>query len=528
MKRGNIASRVNSASTQTAPLLRLRDVRKTFGTVRALRGVSFELNRGEVHAILGENGAGKSTLIKIITGAHTPDPGSSILVKGTPFTALDATRARQLGIACIYQHPALFPDLSVAENIALRLESCSPLSLINQKDRLLSAEKLLAEIGARISPDTPVANLSMPEQQMVEIACAIGARAEVVIMDEPTASLTRAEQQRLFIIVNDLRTRGVGIIYISHRLEEIFALADRVTVLRDGSSVASEPVRDASGKSSLTEEQLVRWMVGREVSSLYPPKASAPPTHPFLEVQSLAEASSGLTQISFQVAKGEVVGIAGLVGSGRSELARTLFGLTPASEGRILLEGREVRIASPQEAVSLGIAYVPEDRRKHGVISEFSISENTALAALPRLFPKGFRTRRTETSLAEQYISKLQTKTESAQTPTGNLSGGNQQKVALARWLATQPNVLILDEPTQGVDVGAKSEIHSIIRQLAEDGLAVLLISSDLPEIMGMSDRILVMHEHRIIAELPGSATADSIMSAALGGATHATHSQPA
>jgi rhamnose transport system ATP-binding protein len=247
-----------------------------------------------------------------------------------------------------------------------------------------------------------------------------------------------------------------------------------------------------------------------------------------LEVQSLAEASSGLTQISFQVAKGEVVGIAGLVGSGRSELARTLFGLTPASEGRILLEGREVRIASPQEAVSLGIAYVPEDRRKHGVISEFSISENTALAALPRLFSKGFRTRRTETSLAEQYISKLQTKTESAQTPTGNLSGGNQQKVALARWLATQPNVLILDEPTQGVDVGAKSEIHSIIRQLAEDGLAVLLISSDLPEIMGMSDRILVMHEQRIIAELPGSATADSIMSAALGGATHPTHSQHA
>ena len=528
MKRGNIASRVNSASTQTAPLLRLRDVRKTFGAVRALKGVSLDLHRGEVHAVLGENGAGKSTLIKIITGAHTPDQGSSITVKGTPFTALDTTRARRLGIACIYQQPALFPDLSVAENIALRLESCSPLSLIHQKDRLLTTEKLLAEIGARISPDTPVANLSMPEQQMVEIACAIGARAEVVIMDEPTASLTRAEQERLFIIVNDLRTRGVGIIYISHRLEEIFALADRVTVLRDGSSVASEPVRDASGKSSLTEEQLVRWMVGREVSSLYPPKAAVPPTHPFLEVQSLAETSSGLAQISFQLAKGEVVGIAGLVGSGRSELARTLFGLTPATAGRILLNGREVRIASPQEAVSLGIAYVPEDRRRHGVISEFSISENTALAALPRLSPKGIRTRGAETSLAEQYITKLQTKTESAQTPTGHLSGGNQQKVALARWLATQPNVLILDEPTQGVDVGAKSEIHSIIRQLAEDGLAVLLISSDLPEIMGMSDRILVMHEQRIITELPGSAPADSIMSAALGGATHPTHSQTA
>jgi rhamnose transport system ATP-binding protein len=526
MKRGNIASRVNSASTQTAPLLRLRDVRKTFGAVRALKGVSLDVNRGEVHAVLGENGAGKSTLIKIITGAHTPDQGSSITVKGTPFTALDTTRARRLGIACIYQQPALFPDLSVAENIALRLESYPPLSLINQKERSLTAEKLLAEIGARISPNTPVANLSMPEQQMVEIACAIGAGAEIVIMDEPTASLTRAEQQRLLKIVNDLRTRGVGIIYISHRLEEIFALADRVTVLRDGASVACEPVRDASGKSSLTEDQLVRWMVGREVSSLYPPKASLSRNPPIFEVQSLTEKSANLAQISFQVAKGEIVGIAGLVGSGRSELARTLFGLTPASAGRILLDGKEVQIDSPEAAISLGIAYVPEDRRKHGIIDDFSISENTALAALPRLFPKGFRTRSAENSLAERYISQLQTKTESAQTRTGNLSGGNQQKVALARWLATQPKVLILDEPTQGVDVGAKSEIHSIIRQLAENGLAVLLISSDLPEIMGMSDRILVMHEQRIVGELHGAAPADSIMSAALGGAAHSPHSQ--
>lgn len=504
-----------------APLLRLQNIRKTFGTVQALRGVSFELNRGEVHAILGENGAGKSTLIKIITGAHAPDHGSSITVKGTLFSALDTPRARQLGIACIYQHPALFPNLSVAENIALRLETRSPLSLINQKERTTNAQKLLVEIGARFSPDASVECLSMPEQQMVEIACAIGAGADVVIMDEPTASLTRAEQQRLFAIVNDLRNRGVGIIYISHRLEEIFALADRVTVLRDGSSVASESVRNAFGKSSLTEEQLVRWMVGREVSSLYPPKASLVVRCPVLEVQSLAEETSGLAQISFHVAKGEIVGLAGLVGSGRSELARTLFGLSPASTGRILLHNSEVRIDSPEAALALGIAYVPEDRRKHGVIGEFSISENTALAALPRLFLKGFRCLRTETSIAEQYISQLQTKAESAQTLTGNLSGGNQQKVALARWLATHPKVLILDEPTQGVDVGAKSEIHSIIRQLAEDGLAVLLISSDLPEIMGMSDRILVMHEQRIVAELSGAASADSIMSAALGGTSH-------
>jgi rhamnose transport system ATP-binding protein len=502
----------------TTPLLRLQNIRKTFGAVRALRGVSFDLNRGEVHAILGENGAGKSTLIKIITGAHSPDECSSITVKGEAFQSLDTTRARELGIACIYQHPALFPDLSVAENIALRLESISPFSLINAKERSLNARKLLSDIGAQISPDDPVSDLSMPEQQMVEIACALGAGADVVIMDEPTASLTRPEQQRLFALINELRIKGSGIIYISHRLEEIFALADRVTVLRDGASVASESVRDSTGKSSLTQEQLVRWMVGREVSSLYPPKASNQPHPPLLEVQSLVEKSSGLDQISFHLAKGEIVGVAGLVGAGRSELARTLFGLTPASAGRILLENKEVRIDSPETAISLGIAYVPEDRRKHGVISDFSISENTTLAALPGLFPKGFRDRATEQSLTDEYIAKLQTKAESAHAPTGNLSGGNQQKVALARWLATQPRVLILDEPTQGVDVGAKSEIHSIIRNLAEAGLAVLLISSDLPEVMGMADRILVMSAQRIVAELPGSASAESIMAAALGG----------
>lgn len=515
---------MSEPAQHTAPLLRLRDIRKSFGTVQALRGVSFDLNRGEVHAILGENGAGKSTLIKVITGAHPPDSGSSISVKGNTLQSLDTTRARQFGIACIYQHPALFPDLSVAENIALRLESRPPLSLIDAQERERHALTLLTEIGASISPETTVADLSMPEQQLVEIACAIGAGADVVIMDEPTASLTHPEQQRLFSIVNDLRAKGVGIIYISHRLEEIFTLADRVTVLRDGASVASEPVRDASGKFCLTQDQLVRWMVGREVASLYPPKASRPPEQTVLEVKSLAEASSGLADVSFRLARGEVVGLAGLVGSGRSELARTIFGLAPASAGKILVEGAESVIDCPETAVALGIAYVPEDRRKHGVIGEFSISDNTALAALPRLFPKGFRSHRAETALAEQYIAKLQTKAESPRTPTGDLSGGNQQKVALARWLATQPKILILDEPTQGVDVGAKSEIHSIIRRLAGEGLAVLLISSDLPEIMGMSDRILVMHAKRLVAELPGSSSADCIMSSALGATVSPTH----
>jgi rhamnose transport system ATP-binding protein len=492
----------------SAPLLTLRRVAKSFGGVRALRGVDFDLAAGEVHALLGENGAGKSTLIKVATGAHAPDAGE-INVAGRTLARLTPTLARELGIACIYQQPALFPDLTVAENVGLRLERGGAIRRIDWAERRAHAADLLARAGASIAPEAEVSELSMPEQQLVEIACAIGAGARIVIMDEPTASLTQREQLRLFSVVRELRTAGVGVIYISHRLEEIFALADRVTVLRDGASVGTHPV------NTMDEAALIKLMVGREVAQLYPPAES--PGETVLALKVVGCASSGVHGISLEVKAGEVFGLAGLVGAGRTELARILFGLTPADTGEIRLNGRPVAIRSPQEAIELGFAYVPEDRRRHGVILEMPIAENITMAVHDRLFPATWLNFGREEALALEYIRDLAVKCSGADAPGGSLSGGNQQKVSVARWLATKPRVLILDEPTQGVDVGAKSEIHRIIRRLAKEGLAVLMISSDLPEVLGMSDRIGVMRGGTLAAVLPGSADAHTVMSMALG-----------
>lgn len=493
----------------TAPLLQLNAITKSFGAVRALKGVSFDLRPGEVHALLGENGAGKSTLIKIITGAHRPDAGR-IEVAGQVVGHLTPASARRLGIACIYQQPALFPDLTVAENIALRLEPATSIRRLNWPERHSRAEQLLQQIGAAIDPATEVRRLSMPEQQLVEIACTLGAGARIVIMDEPTASLTQKEQHLLFGVVRKLRAGGVGVIYISHRLEEIFALADRVTVLRDGESVGTNQVDD------ITESQLIKLMVGREVSHIYPPAEGAS-GEIVLSLKNVGCASGGIRDVSLDVRAGEVVGLAGLVGAGRTELARVLFGLTPADAGEILLHGKRVTISSPPEAVAHGIAYVPEDRRRHGVILEMPIAANVTMAIHRRIFPGAWLRFSAERTLALDYIRDLVIKTYGPEAPGGSLSGGNQQKVALARWLATKPKLLILDEPTQGVDVGAKSEIHKIIRNLAREGLAVLMISSDLPEILGMSDRIAVMRAGTITAILPGKSTAHDVMTAALG-----------
>ncbi|HEX5218009.1 MAG TPA: sugar ABC transporter ATP-binding protein [Verrucomicrobiae bacterium] len=518
-------------------LLQLSSVTKSFGAVRALKGVSFDLQAGEVHALLGENGAGKSTLIKVITAAHQPD-GGSIAINGERVAHLSPAAAHKLGIACIYQQPALFPDLTVAENIGLRLESASPFRKVNWGTRETRAAELLKRIGADISPDAEVRSLSMPEQQLVEIACAIGAGARIVIMDEPTASLTQKEVQLLFAVVKDLRASGVGVIYISHRLEEIFALADRVTVLRDGESVGTREVRrtgvapvslqesPAQAEKSdgdrrdacptLTESELIKLMVGREVSHIYP-SAEGEPGAVVLELKNLTCAAGGVSDVSLSVRAGEVLGLAGLVGAGRTELARVLFGITPADSGEITLNGQRVRITSPQEAVAHGIAYVPEDRRRHGVILEMPIAHNMTMAIHQRIFPGAWLRSGAEKSLAQDFIRDLGVKAYGPEAPGGSLSGGNQQKVSLARWLATKPKLLILDEPTQGVDVGAKSEIHKIIRQLARQGLAVLMISSDLPEILGMSDRIAVMREGRIVRMLPGKSDAHTVMAAALG-----------
>ena len=524
-------------------LLQLTSIAKSFGAVRALKGVSFDLQAGEIHALLGENGAGKSTLIKIITGAHRPDSGT-IHIDGKEVQNLTPAAAHRLGIACIYQQPALFPDLTVAENIGMRLEAPRAFRRIDWRARRTKADQLLRRIGADISPDREIRDLSMPEQQLVEIACALGAGARIVIMDEPTASLTQKEVELLFGVVRELRASRVGVIYISHRLEEIFALADRVTVLRDGESVGTRALgssrRESAANSTggdergelgstgglesggltsaatVTESDLIQLMVGREVSHIHPPAEGAP-GKVTLSLKQLGCSVSGMHGITLDVRAGEIVGLAGLVGAGRTELARVLFGLTPADTGEILLCGQRITIRSPQEAIAHGIAYVPEDRRRHGVILDLPIAQNMTMAVHRRLFPRGWLRLGAERDLATNFIRDLGVKTSSPDAPGASLSGGNQQKVALARWLATKPRLLILDEPTQGVDVGAKSEIHKIIRGLAKEGVAVLLISSDLPEVLGMSDRIAVMRGGTIVAQLPGRSKAQEVMTAALG-----------
>ena len=492
-----------------APLLRLTGLTKSFGAVRALKGVSFDLIAGEVHALVGENGAGKSTLIKIITGAEQPDQGSVDLA-AERLGRLTPASAHRLGIACVYQQPALFPDLTVAENIALRLERVSPLSRIDWPGRFERAQHLLQRIGANISPEREVRQLSMPEQQLAEIACVCGVGARIVVMDEPTASLTQKEQHLLFSIVRDLRKSGVGVIYISHRLEEVFAVADRVTVLRDGESVGTNKIED------LNEELLIRLMVGREVSQIYPPAEGAA-GEVMLRLRNLGCALGGVRDVTLEIRAGEVVGLAGLVGAGRTELARTLFGITPADSGQILLNGKSVHIRSPQEAIANGIAYVPEDRRRHGAILEMPIAHNVTMAIHRRIFPYGWLRFSRERELALKYIRDLRVKADGAEAPVNSLSGGNQQKISIARWLATKPKLLILDEPTQGVDVGAKSEIHKIVRELAKRGVAVLLISSDLPEVLGMSDRIAVMRAGTIVGWFPAKSNGHEVMAAAFG-----------
>jgi rhamnose transport system ATP-binding protein len=497
-------------SKAAGALLRASSVSKSFAGVQALRDVSFELRAGEVHALVGENGAGKSTLIKIITGAVQADAGT-IEIDGHAITGNSPIRARQLGIAAIYQQPALFPALTVAENISLGLEGGSLWRLIDWRKRRTRARELLTRIAADLDPSTLAGSLSMPEQQMVEVARALGASARVLILDEPTASLTEREVEALFGVIRELRAQGVGIIYISHRLEELFVIGDRVTVLCDGRTVATREMQEVG------ERELIHLMVGRELSAVFP-KRPVPMGEVLLEARGLGSRAGGVSDVSFSVRAGEILGLAGLVGAGRTELARTLFGLTPADEGELLLRGQPVRIGSPAQAVASGIAYVPEDRRRHGVILEMPIAANTTLASLRRIARHGFLDFEAENDVAASFAAQLGVKTHSLFAPAGTLSGGNQQKVALGRWLATEPSVLILDEPTQGIDVGAKAEIHGLMCDLAERGMAIIMISSELLEVIGMSDRIAIMREGTIVAVLEGrEATQQKILALALG-----------
>jgi rhamnose transport system ATP-binding protein len=492
------------------PLLTLTGIRKSFAGVQALKGVAFDLRPGEVHALVGENGAGKSTLIKVITGAHTPDAGT-LTVRGHVVTDNDPVRSRELGIAAIYQQPALFPDLTVAENIALGLEPGGWWRRVRWGRRRERARQLLARVGAAIDPEADVRRLTMPEQQLVEIARALGADARVLIMDEPTASLSDTEVDNLFRVIRELRGQGVGIIYISHRLEELPRIADRVTALRDGEVVGTRLMAET------TRADLIRMMVGRELSAVFP-KRAVPIGDVVLEVRGLSCKAAGVSHVSLSVRAGEILGLAGLVGAGRTELARVLFGLTPADSGQILLRGRPVVIDSPARAVELGIAYVPEDRRRHGVILEMPVAANATLATLRKISAAGLLDFRRERAVAADFVRRLGIKTASLENPVGNLSGGNQQKVALARWLAADPAVLILDEPTQGVDVGAKAEIHRLMGDLAGRGIATVMISSELPEVLGMSDRIAVMHGGTVVGTLDRSAaTQEAVLELALG-----------
>jgi len=490
-------------------LLSAASITKSFAGVRALKGVSFDLAPGEVHALVGENGAGKSTLIKIVTGAERPDEGT-LAVNGRTVATMDPGLSRALGIAAIYQQPSLFPDLTVAENIAMALETGGPWRRLDWPQRARHAAELLARIGAAIDPLRLVETLSMPEQQIVEIAKAIGAEARIVIMDEPTASLTEREVESLFRVIALLKAHGVGIIYISHRLEEVFAIADRITVLRDGETV------ETCTRDRVDRAGLIRMMVGRELSSVFP-KRAVPLGEIALEVRTLSNRSTGVADVSLTVRQGEILGLAGLVGSGRTQLAEILFGLTPADAGEIVVHGKAVRLASPRDAIAAGIAYVPEDRRQHGVVLEMSVASNASLASLASVSSRGLIDRARERAAAERYVEQFRIKTPSVAADVGTLSGGNQQKVALARWLSTDPSVLILDEPTQGVDVGSKAEIHSLMQTLAEQGLAIIMISSELPEILGMSDRIAVMRGGRIRGVVDRTeATAAGVLALAL------------
>ncbi|HUG52706.1 MAG TPA: sugar ABC transporter ATP-binding protein [Vicinamibacteria bacterium] len=495
-------------------LLQAVGVSKAYAGVHALRGASFELRGGEVHALVGENGAGKSTLVKVITGAIQAD-GGELIVEGAPVGHNSPRRARSLGIAAIYQQPALFPELTVAENIAVGLEPHGPFHRVDWRERRRRAEELLAQVGARIDPGREAGELSMPQQQLVEIARALGASARVLVFDEPTASLAEQDTENLFALIRRLRGQGVGMVYISHRLEELPVIADRVTVLRDGQTVDTRPMEGVS------REQLIQLMVGRELSAVFP-KREVAQGEVVLELRGLGSRRAGVRDVSLQVRAGEIVGLAGLVGAGRTELARTVFGLVPADEGEILLRGQLARWRAPAGAIAAGLAYLPEDRRRHGVILDMAISHNITLASLGRLSgPSGLDFEQ-ERAVAVDYVRRLGIKAPAIYAPVATLSGGNQQKVALSRWLETRPSVLILDEPTQGVDVGAKSEIHALMVELAAKGAAILMISSEMAEVLGMSDRIAVMRAGTLAGILArAEASQERILALALGDHSH-------
>src|SRR5215216_1613801 len=488
-------------------ILELKNISKSFTGVEVLHDVSFQLRPGEVHALLGENGGGKSTMVKIMTGVHHPDHGE-ILLNGEPVQLSDARDSRQAGIAAIYQELTLFPDLDVAENIFVGRQPLAFGGRVDWRKLYAEAGKLLNSLGVKLDLKQKARTLSIAEQQMVEIARAFSINARILIMDEPTSSLTLSEVADLFRLVRRLRADGTAIIFISHRLEELFELADRVTVLRDGSYVGTRLMKD------ITRDDLIRMMVGRTITNLFP-KQDVRAGEVVLSVENLTRAGS-FHDVSFDLRRGEILGLAGLVGAGRTNVARAIFGVEPATAGRIRVEGREVAITSPQQAIELGLAYVPEDRQVHGLIPSMPITPNISLPILHQYARIGWLQDKSERKSAYDAARQMEVRANNIWQLARELSGGNQQKVVLAKWLSTKPRILILDEPTRGIDVGTKAAVHGLMSNLAAEGMAILMISSELPEILGMSDRVIVMREGYVTGHFSrAEATQEKIISVA-------------
>ncbi len=486
-----------SSKAESTSLLDMKAIQKRFPGVHALKGVSFDVKAGEIHALLGENGAGKSTLIKTIAGVHKPDEGS-LQFAGQICNFNNPRDAQSVGIDTVYQELSLYPELSVAENIFMGhapRKNFGPLRLIDWQAMNEKALALLAELEVfDVDVKEIVGGFNVGNRQRFEIAKALSHDAKLLIMDEPTAALTEADVEQLFRIVRLLKDRGVGVIFITHKLGEVFELADRVTVLRDGEYIGTKDVADT------TEGELISMMVGRTIDNLFP-KQESEIGEVVLEVRDLVR-EPNTRNVSFKVHAGEIVGMAGLVGAGRSETAQVIFGITPAHSGEILIDGQTVTIKNPAQAVENGIAYVPEDRATQGLMKPMSIKDNVAMVVLERMANSSFIDFAKETTLAHDAIKQFEIRAYGPEQVANKLSGGNQQKVVISKWLASEPKLLIMDEPTRGVDVGAKSEIHRLMSQLAaERGLAILMISSELPEVLGMSDRVLVMREGHLVAE---------------------------
>jgi len=491
---------MTSAGDRPQPFLTMRGISRTFPGVKALDRVDLEIHRGEVLALAGENGAGKSTLMKVLTGVYAPDPGGVIVVEGREVTIADNNHARALGINIIYQELAVVENLTVGENIFLATEPRTRFGLIDRARMYREARDVLEMIDMDVDPATRVSELSVGQRQMIEIAKALSAQSKVIVMDEPTASLSHHETSVLLGLVKRLRERGIAVVYISHRLEEIFELADRVTVLRDGRTVSTMPI------AQVTRETLVRQMVDRELSELYGEPQSHASEERVLEVRNLTlrqkkAADARIRDISFTLHRGEVLGIAGLVGSGRTEIMEMIFGMRP-STGSILMEGVPVAIRNPHDAIRAGIGFVTEDRKAQGLVLGMSVRENFSLTHLSRYSPFQFVQHARERSSCMEYVRMLGIKTPGVEQKVVNLSGGNQQKVVIAKWVARNPKVLIVDEPTRGIDVGAKAEVHALIARLAAQGIGVIVISSDLLEVLAVSDRILTVREGRLSGEL--------------------------